>query len=82
LDWFFEVYLRQPKLPKLIAETKPNELVLRWDVPNSLPFPLPVEVRIAGETKRVEMRGGTATIALPNDVVYEIDPNGWLLKAE
>ncbi len=82
LDWFFEVYLRQPKLPKLIAETKPNELVLRWDVPNSLPFPLPVEVKIAGETKRVEMRGGTATIALPNDVVYEIDPNGWLLKAE
>lgn len=82
LDWFFEVYLRQPKLPKLIAETKPNELVLRWDVPNSLPFPLPVEVKIAGETKRVEMRGGTATIALPNDVVYEIDPNGWLLKTE
>ena len=82
LDWFFEVYLRQPKLPKLIAETKPNELVLRWDVPNSLPFPLPVEVKIAGETKRVEMRGGTATIALPNDVVYEIDPSGWLLKAE
>ena len=82
LDWFFEVYLRQPHLPKLITETKPNELVLRWETPNNLPFSLPVEVKIAGETKRVEMRGGTAIIALPNDAVYEIDPNGWLLKAQ
>ncbi len=82
LDWFFELYLRQPQLPKLITETKPNELVLRWETPNNLPFPLPVEVKIAGETKRVEMHGGSAIISLPNHAVYEIDPNGWLLKAQ
>ena len=82
LDWFFEVYLRQPSLPKLIAETKSNQLILRWETPNNLPFPLPVEVKIGGATKRYEMPNGTTTIPLPKDAEYTIDPNGWLLKAQ
>ena len=81
LDWFFEVYLRQPVLPKLIAETKPNQLILRWETPNNMAFPMPVEVKIGSETKRYEMQNGTVTIQLPQDAQYEIDPNGWLLKA-
>ncbi|HVE59076.1 MAG TPA: M1 family metallopeptidase [Pyrinomonadaceae bacterium] len=79
LNWFFEVYLRQPALPKLHVETKPNLLVLRWETPNNMPFPLPVEVKIAGETRRVEMANNTGSIPLPQDARYEIDPNGWLL---
>jgi len=79
LDWFFEVYLRQPALPKLIAERELNELILRWETPNNLPFPLPVEVKIGGETKRVEMTNNKGSIALPQDAKFEIDPNGWLL---
>lgn len=82
LDWFFEVYLRQPALPKLIAETKPNALVLRWETPNNLPFPMPVEVKIGGETKRYELTGGAVTIPLPADAQYTVDPNGWVLKAQ
>ena len=81
LDWFFELYLRQPALPKLVAETKPNQLVLRWETPNNLPFPMPVEVKIGGEIKRVEMISGKATVQLPQDVRYEIDPNGWILRS-
>ena len=81
LDWFFELYLRQPHLPKLIAETKSNQLILRWETPNKMAFPMPVEVKIGGETKRVEMTNNAATMALPNDTVYQIDPNGWLLRA-
>jgi aminopeptidase N len=81
LDWFFEVYLRQPALPKLIAETKTNQLHLRWDVPNNLPFPMPVEVKIGNDIKKVEMKNGSGSIALPADAAYEIDPNGWLLRA-
>ncbi|MEJ7701650.1 MAG: hypothetical protein WKF71_18695 [Pyrinomonadaceae bacterium] len=46
-DWFFELYLRQQTLPKLITETKSNQLVLRWETPNNMPFPMPVEVKIA-----------------------------------
>ncbi|MDQ3713385.1 MAG: M1 family metallopeptidase [Acidobacteriota bacterium] len=81
LDWFFELYLRQPALPKLVSEAKRNQLTLRWETPNNLSFPMPVEVKIGGETKRVEMTNSKATIQLPQDVQYEIDPNGWLLKA-
>lgn len=80
LDWFFEVYLRQPKLPKLVAETKPNQLTLRWETPNNMPFPLPVEVKIAGETKLVEMKNNQGSLPLPADAKVEIDPNGWLLR--
>lgn len=83
LDWFFEVYLRQPALPKLISETKGNQLILRWETPNNMPFPMPVEVKIGDKIQRVEMRDGTAAITLPpTDALNEIDPNGWVLKAQ
>ncbi len=82
LDWFFELYLRQPALPKLVAETKANQLVLRWETPNNMPFPMPVEVIVGGETKRIEMTGNVGTIALAQDGKYEIDPNGWVLKGQ
>lgn len=81
LGWFFEVYLRQPQLPKLIVEKKANRLHLGWETPNNMPFPLPVEVKIAGQTKRVEMKNGKGSLPLPQDAAYEIDPNGWLLRA-
>ncbi len=82
LGWFFELYLRQSALPTLVAETKPNHLVLRWDTPNNMPFPMPIEVKIGGETKRYEMPNGTVTIPLPADAQYTVDPNGWVLKAQ
>lgn len=81
LDWFFELYLRQPQLPKLRVETGPNQLLLEWETPNNLPFPLPVEIKIGGEIKRVEMTNNTGSIALPQGAKFEIDPNGWLLRA-
>jgi aminopeptidase N len=82
LDWFFELYLRQPALPVLIAETKSNQLILHWETPKNMPFPMPVEVKIGDEIKRYEMRNGTATIQLPPNAKYTIDPNGWVLKAQ
>jgi aminopeptidase N len=82
LGWFFEVYVRQPALPKLIEETAPNGLNLRWETPDNLPFPLPVEVKINNEIKRVEMKDGKGRIPLPQGAAYEIDPNGWLLKSQ
>ena len=82
LAWFFEVYLRQPQLPKLVTETKSNELVLHWETPNNLPFPMPVEVKINGEIKHVEMKDGKGTLPLAQDAKFEIDPNGWVLKVQ
>lgn len=81
LDWFFEVYVRQPALPKLIEEKSGNQLNLRWETPGNLPFPMPVEVKINNEVKRVEMNGARGTLALSQGAACEIDPNGWLLKS-
>ena len=82
LKWFFEIYLRQPVLPKLVAEIKPNQLVLHWETPNNLPFPMPVEVKVGDEIKKVEMKDGKGSLPLPSATKYEIDPNGWVLKIQ
>lgn len=82
LDWFFEVYLRQPNLPRLVTENRGGQLVLRWDVPSGLPFPMPVEVESGAKTTRIEMPNNTATIPLPAGQVPVIDGNKRILKAE
>lgn len=81
LGWFFELYLRQPALPKLNAEVKQNQLFLSWETPNNMSFPMPVEVKIGGVIKRVELSNGKGSVQLTKDLQYEIDPRGWLLKA-
>jgi len=82
LDWFFELYLRQPKLPKLISEKKSNQLTLRWETPDGLPFPMPVEVQLGSVTKRYDLPGGTVTIPIEAGQNVVIDPQGWILKAQ
>jgi len=79
LDWFFEVYLRQPKLPKLIAERDGNQLKLRWNVPDGLPFPMPVDVEIGNSTKRYEMPGGSATVPIEPGQSFVVVPQNWIL---
>lgn len=47
-----------------------------------MPFPMPVEVKIGDEIKKVEMKNGEGSVPLPQDIKYEIDPNGWILKVQ
>jgi aminopeptidase N len=82
LDWFFEVYLRQPKLPRLISEINGNTLSLRWDTAGNLPFPMPVDVQIAGKIQRVEVGSSGATVALVAGAAPVIDPDARILKAD
>nr|HQU90744.1 M1 family aminopeptidase [Pyrinomonadaceae bacterium] len=79
LDWFFELYLRQPKLPKLITETSGNTTTFRWETPNNMPFPMPIDVVVDGKAQRVEMKNGRGSVTGSAPVV---DPNGWVLKAQ
>lgn len=81
LDWFFEVYLRQPKLPRLITETSGNTMSLRWETPNNLPFPMPIEVEIDGKTQRVEIKNSKTTLSLSGSAP-QVDPRGWTLKTQ
>ena len=79
LDWFFNVYLRQPTLPVLRYSRRDTVLSLQWVTPNNLPFSLPVDVRVGADTVKVDMRNGTGVVAVPAGVSYQIDPNAWIL---
>lgn len=88
LDWFFEVYLRQPKLPKLVVSegrssfaNQPSRSVLRWETPNNMPFPMPVEVMVNGKPQRVEMKNGEGVVTYTGEAP-SIDPKGWILRAQ
>ena len=92
LDWFFELYLRQPKLPKLVVspETcdqgtaagapKQCRVTLAWETPGSLPFPMPIDVEVNGKTRRVEMKDGKAVIEYTGPAPV-IDKDGWVLRS-
>jgi aminopeptidase N len=80
LDWFFEVYVRQPKLPKLVTKVMGNTMSLEWQTPDNLPFPMPVDVMVDGKIQRVKMTGGKGTVTFTGEPPV-IDPKGWVLKA-
>lgn len=79
LAWFFEVYVRQPHLPRLHSEVANGILSLRWETPGDLPFPLDVPVRLRGQELRVPMVGGRGELAV-GEGEYAIDPAGRILK--
>jgi len=81
LGWFFELYLRQKDLPTLEHAIEDGELRLRWRTPRDLPFPMPVEVKLGRRLERVEMPAGRGSIALGRARRPQLDPNGWILRA-
>jgi len=80
LSWLFEVYLHRAALPELVVTQSPRELALEWKAPDGLPFPMPLPVVVNGTTRRVELPGGRAELALPAGAKVEIDPEGWVLR--
>ncbi len=80
LDWFFEVYLRQPQLPRLISSQKGDRLSLHWDVPGDLPFRMPVEVRMGVGIRKVAMRSDEESISVSKNVLPVVDPDNWILR--
>lgn len=81
LDWFFELYLRQPKLPTLITETAGNTLKLRWETPNNMPFPMPINVVTDGKQQRIEMKNGVGSVNFTG-TAPAIDPDRWVLRTQ
>lgn len=77
LDWFFEVYLRQAKLPQLITDIQENNLTLSWKTPDSLAFPMPIDLKFNDEIRRVEIPEGGITLKLKSGKLPHIDPQHW-----
>ncbi|MBB4155599.1 aminopeptidase N [Sphingomonas jinjuensis] len=77
--WFFDVYLYQAALPKLIEKRSDDKLTLRWDAPGDKPFPLPVEVQVDDVVHKLPMTGGTASLDVPAGAHVVIDPMSRIL---
>jgi len=78
LEWFFEVYLRQPELPRLEVRREADELHLAWQVPEGLRFPMPLPLELDGRLTRVLMPGGRAVVPVGAARV-RIDPQARVL---
>ena len=77
LAWFFDVYLRQPQLPKLVSKVEGQQISLRWETPQNLPFSFPVEVKINGKIQRVDLGKETITLSFNPGDKPEVDPDRW-----
>ena len=82
LGWFFEIYLRQPHLPELVVKREGPQLNLTWKTPSNMPFPMPIEVEINGELRRIPMKNGRAKIMVPEDSQWMVDPKNWVFKKQ
>lgn len=82
LESFFEVYLYQPHLPALEMSRGNGTLRLRWTQTGDVLLEVPVPVRVNGTTQRVAMTGGTGSVAVPEGAEVQVDPKGWILRAE
>lgn len=85
LDWFFELYLRQPALPKLKYEQVENNegrmsVNFSWETPNNMPFDMPIPVKVNGEMRQVKVKDNFGWMLLLKGEEIVVDPEGWILK--
>jgi aminopeptidase N len=81
LKWFFDVYLRQAHLPRLVTTQQGTTLNLQWRTPRGLPFPMPVEVDVDGHRQVVPMTSGRGSLTVPNTYsLVTIDPDSKILR--
>ncbi|GAA0731232.1 M1 family metallopeptidase [Sphingomonas japonica] len=80
LQWFFDVYLYQAALPELVQTRTGDRLVVEWKAPNAKPFPLPVEISIDGNVRKLPMTGGRAVLTVPAAAHVVLDPNSRTLR--
>lgn len=79
VNWFFNVYLRQAKLPELVVERGNTQMMFKWKVENDLPFPMPVEVSVNGRIQTLDMNS-TSVIDVTNMDIVIIDPDSKILR--
>lgn len=82
LDCFFEVYLYQQALPVLETERTDGLLNLRWTNTGGSAFEMPVPVAVGERTYRVDMENQSGQLDVGPEANVQIDPKGWVLRAE
>jgi len=80
LDWFFDLYLKQPALPTLKIDQRADQLTLTWQSPvEGMILNMPVEVQVGKKRKRLSFKNGQAVLKLKKGHEVMIDPDSWLL---
>ncbi len=77
--WFFDVYFYRAGLPKVIATRENGLLKVRWQTPDNLPFPMPLEIRVDGRIVTLPMTDGTGQTAAAAKAAVTIDPRSKIL---
>lgn len=78
--WFFDVYLYQAALPRVVSTREDGMLRVRWDVPGNLPFPMPLDVRVDGTVVTLPMTDGTGETPAAAHAGVTIDPASKILR--
>jgi aminopeptidase N len=81
LGWFFDIYIFNAELPKLETQRNESKMMFSWKTTDDLPFPMPLELRVNGKVKVLNMLTNHSIDVTPDDVVI-IDPNGKILREE
>jgi aminopeptidase N len=79
LNWFFDVYLYQAELPKLVVNRTDDKITLQWQIENNKPFYMPVEIQINGKVTTLDL-ATPVTLAINKMDVVIVDPNSKILK--
>ncbi len=80
LGWFWSRYLLRADIPAWRVERRPADggerIEITW---GDSAFPMPLEVAVGGDSRRIDMKDGRASFSVRTDTVVEIDPDGWVL---
>jgi len=79
LSWFFDVYVYQAELPKLIVNRTDNSISIKWQIENDKPFYMPVEIQINGKVTTLDLTKPASLPINKMDVII-LDPNSKILK--
>ncbi|GAA0289342.1 M1 family metallopeptidase [Psychrosphaera haliotis] len=79
LQWFFDVYIYQAKLPELTMDRTEQSLTLRWEIENNRPFPIPLDVSINGKVRTLIL-DEPKTIEVGRKDVVIVDPLSKVLR--
>jgi aminopeptidase N len=79
-SWFFEVYLKQADLPKLQQTRTDNKLVLKWQTPDDLAFPMPITISINGKSTIYTMLDDQVTLDVNQQDHLIVDPQMKVLR--
>lgn len=82
LQWFFDAYFYQAKLPELVQARDGDDLVLSWKTPSGKAFPMPIEVKVGDKIVAVPMADGAGRIKVGDATPVIVDPASKILRRQ